>query len=185
MIVLGIDPGKSGGLALVRGSISERAVLVDCIDVPLPKGACDDLLDVRAILAFLQKTTPDVAYIERVTAMPSLEDEKGERRGMGATSAFNFGGAVYTLRTCVVGMQIPLKRVEVVHWKKAHALSSKDADGNKLGQRQVKERSRQRAIALFGESFFPNIGHHNRAEAALIAWFGLMMSRSGNENSNR
>ncbi|HEY6029961.1 MAG TPA: hypothetical protein VIU44_05335 [Gaiellaceae bacterium] len=156
-----------------------RPRLIACISVPAAKPGSDDLLDVDAIISFIQSEPPDEAFIERVAAMPSQDDGKGgPRRGMGATSAFNFGGAVYTLRTCVVGLGIKLTRIEPTAWKKAHGLSSKDpATGRKLEQREVKERSRQKAIALFGERFFPNVGHHNRAEAALIANYGAMLKR--------
>lgn len=176
MIVLGIDPGKSGGLALISGARSQHPKIIACIKVPVAPDSSDDLLDVNAIITFIQSEPPDVAYIERVTPMPSQDDGKGgERRGMGATSAFNFGGAVYTIRTIVVGLGIRLHRCETVHWKKAHGLSSKDpVTGGKLDQRAVKELSRQKAIALFGAEHFPLIGDHNKAEACLIANYGRM-----------
>lgn len=177
MLILGCDPGKQGGLALLATGPKPR--LIACISVPIAPADSDDLLDVNAIISFIQNEPPDVAYIERVTPMPSIDEGDGKgRRGMGATSAFNFGGAVYTLRTCIVGLGIKLHRVEPRAWKKAHGLSSKDPfTGRKMEQREVKERSRQKAIALFGDKFFPNIGHHNRAEAALLANYGAMLNR--------
>lgn len=180
MIVLGIDPGKSGGLAIVKGVRGQEPKLLACISVPVAPATSHDLLDVNAIISFIQSEPPDVAYIERVAAMPSIDEGNGKkRRGMGATSAFNFGGAVYTLRTCVVGLGIRIERFEAVQWKKFYGLSSKDpATGRKLEQREVKELSRQKAISIFGDKFFPNIGHHNRAEAALIANAGRMIESS-------
>jgi len=176
MLLLGCDPGKSGGIALLATGPKPR--LIACISVPIAPPGSDDLLDVDAIIAFIQNEPPDEAFIERVAPMPSDEGNGKKRRAMGATSAFNFGGAVYTLRTCIVGLGIKLTRVEPTAWKKAHGLSSKDsATGLKLDQRHVKELSRQKAIALFGDEFFPNIGHHNRAEAALIANYGAMLRR--------
>ena len=54
-------------------------------------------------------------------------------------------------------------------WKKAHALIKRG-----------KEDSRQRAIKLFpGAKGFERKLDHNRAEAALIAWYGVMYLRSG------
>ncbi len=175
MIVLGVDPGKSGGLAKVV--LLPKPRLIDCISVPVGKDGSDDILDVDAILNWLQQEPPDVGFIERVSPMPSIDQTNGKRRGMGATSAFNFGGAVYTIRTCIVGLGIKLHRVEAAAWKKTHGLSSKDENGRRLEQRAVKERSRQKAIAIFGDKFFPNVGHHNRAEAALIAHHGAMILR--------
>lgn len=174
MLLLGIDPGKNGGLAIISTSPLE---IVDCISVPHAPEGSDDLLDVHAILSFIQRNMPDLAFIERVSPMPSIDVGKGEkRRTMGATSAFNFGGAVFTLRTCVVGLGIQPKRVEAAQWKKVYGLSSKDPfTGRKLAQTEVKERSRQAAIKIFGDRFFPNKGHHNRAEAALIANYGRVL----------
>ena len=178
MIVLGIDPGKSGGLAIIAGLPMQKPRIIDCIDVPTD----DDGVDALAVISFIQQNPPDLAYIERVSPMPSLpENSKGGRRqGMGATSAFNFGGAVFTLRTCVIGLGLRLVRIEPTQWKKFHGLSKlvDPANGARLEQRKVKEAGRQRALALFtnGAAYFPNIGHHNRAEAALIAAYGAASS---------
>lgn len=179
MIVLGIDPGKSGGLAIIARSPGQPPKIVDCIDVPTD----DDGVDALAVISFIQQNPPDRCIIERVAPMPSLQDQADKpgapRRSMGATSAFNFGGAVFTLRTCVIGLGFKLIRCETSAWKKAHGLSSKDpATGERLETRAVKELSRQKALRLFanGDRYFPNIGHHNRAEAALIAAYGAMLA---------
>lgn len=169
-IILGIDPGKTGGLALLGSAKPQR--LIACISVPIAPEGSDDLLDVNEIISFIQSEPPDVAFIERVTPMPSADEGDGKRRKMGATGAFHFGGAVYTLRTCVVGLGIPIRRVEPSAWKRTHGIVNKAPDGRKLTHREAKELSRQKAISLFGDEFFPNIGHHNRAEAALIASHG-------------
>ena len=172
MIVLGIDPGKRGGLAIIAGP---PFCILACIDVPID----DDGVDVLKVIAFIQANPPDHSFVERVAPMPSIPDEVGIRRGMGATSAFNFGGAYHVLQACVTGLmgKKPTK-IQPVSWKKYYGLSSKDIDtGRKLEQREVKEASRQVALKMFkeGDRFFPNIGHHNRAEACLIARFGAAL----------
>lgn len=176
MIVLGVDPGKSGGLAIIAKSPQGPPRIVDCIDVPTD----DDGVDALAVIAFLHANPPDVAIIERVSPMPSTQGQGEIRQGMGATSAFNFGGAVFTLRTCVIGMGIRLIRIEPTAWKKFHGLSGlrDPATGEKLEQRKVKEASRQKALKLFanGDRYFPNVGHHNRAEACLIALCGAALA---------
>lgn len=179
MIVLGIDPGKSGGLAIIATSPGKPPRIIDCIDVPTD----DDGVDALAVISFIQQNPPDRCIIERVSPMPSLPD-KGDKpgaapRSMGATGAFNFGGAVFTLRTCVIGLGFKLLKCEASAWKKVHGLSSKDPDtGARLESRVVKELGRQKALKVFpdGIKFFPNIGHHNRAEAALIAHYGSMLT---------
>ena len=175
-ILLGVDPGVSGGLAIIAGSPGKPPRIIDCIKVPVDTTGRVDVLEV---ISFIQQNPPDLAIVERASAMPSIATGKGaERRGMGATSAFNFGAAVFTVRTCIVGLGIKLVQVEAQAWKKAHGLSSKDpATGLKLEQREVKELSRQKALRLFrnGERYFPLIGDHNKAESALIAAYGAML----------
>lgn len=155
----------------MAGLPHQKPRIIDCIDVPIGP---DDYVDPLAVISFIQANPPDVAYIERVSPMPSTVDGKG----MGATSAFNYGGAVFTLRTCVIGLGVRLVRIEPTAWKKYHGLSGlKNPDGTKPKPSQVKEAGRQKALALFGNGlrYFPNMGHHNRAESCLIAAYGLAL----------
>ena len=173
MIVLGIDPGKSGGLAMVATFPGRPPKIVDAVDVPI---GADDRVDVAAVISFIQANPPDVAVVERVSPMPSTVDQKG----MGATSAFNYGAAVFSVRTCVVGMGVRLIQIEPTAWKKFHGLSKlvDPATGERLEKRGAKEAGRQKALKLFanGDRYFPNIGHHNRAEACLIALCGAALA---------
>lgn len=185
MIVAGIDPGVSGALAIIAGANGRDAKIIDACPMPRAGQFSDDLLDVDAIIAFFQRAKIDAAYIERVAPMPSTDPDprtgRPAGRGMGATSAFNFGGAVYTVRTCIVGLGIRLVRCESTQWKKTHGLSTKAISaelGRKAEIREIKEASRQKAIALFGLVRFPRIGDHNIAEACLIARHGLMCENS-------
>lgn len=168
MIVLGIDPGLTGGLACVVGLPGEKARLLDAGDIPTTGEKAKRRVDVLAVMQWIRQHAPDHAVIERAQAMPSLPDKNGIRRGMGASSSFNYGRAVGALETCAEGLLIPLTVIESTAWKKAHALI-------KTG----KEDSRQRAIKLFpgNHSFFARKMDHGRAEAALIAWYGLMLLR--------
>lgn len=157
MIVLGIDPGLSGGLAVVD-TADPRVRLIEAIDVPTEGEKAKRQVS-PSILEFLHKHKPEAAYIERAQAMPD----------QGASSGFIYGAAFGALRMAVRGMQIPLTPIESSAWKKAHSLI-------KCG----KEDSRLRALSLFpeGAAFFGRKMDHNRAEAALIAWFGAMLLRS-------
>ena len=171
MRTLGIDPGKKGGLAVADG----RRALVAAADVPLNERG---EVDVLAVIAFIQRHRPRRAVIERASAMPSTDDGK---RGMGATSAFNYGGAFHALRACVVGLGIPLYRVEASSWKAFYGLAAPRGAQERPERRDVKEAARERALAMFenGAELFPNKGHHNRAEAALIAAAGDVLIGRG------
>lgn len=160
MIVLGIDPGLSGGLAIVSGMPGERARLLDAIDVPTSGEKAKRRVVAAKVIAFIMKHKPDYAFIERAQAMPD----------QGASSGFIYGRAVGALEACAEGCQVSLDVIESTAWKKAHGLI-------KTG----KEDSRARALRLFSadaDRFFDRKKDHNRAEAALIALYGLMLQRS-------
>lgn len=154
MIALGIDPGLTGGLCIVAGGSAPR--VIDCIDVPTTGADSKRRVDVHAVITFIQNNPPDFAFIERAQAMPD----------QGASSGFNYGRAVGRLEACVEGLCIPLETVEPTAWKKAHGLIKRE-----------KEDSRQRAIMLFpaAHAFFARKMDHGRAEAALIAHYGLKL----------
>jgi len=79
--VLGVDPGISGGLAIVE--ITDRAapVLVECIDIPVVGTGAKERVDVAAIRNFIDRHKPIRALIERAQAMPK----------QGASSGFKYG----------------------------------------------------------------------------------------------
>lgn len=154
MIVLGIDPGLTGGLALIESGQPPR--LLTATDVPTTGQKAKRRVVASAVLAFLQKFKPDRAFIERAQAMPRD----------GNSSAFIYGRTVGYLECCIEGMNIPLRFIESSSWKKTHGLIG-------LGKKE----SRERAITLFGPECFTLAEHHNRAEAALIAYHGLMISQ--------
>ena len=158
MIVLGVDPGLSGGLALVAGPLGSPLRLLEAGDVPTTGEKAKRRVDVAAVLQFIRINLPDHAIIERAQAMPE----------QGSSSGFIYGRAVGALEACIQGLMIPMTVIESTAWKKFHALL-------KTG----KEDSRQRAIALFpgNHSFFARKMDHNRAEAALIAAYGITLVR--------
>lgn len=160
MIVLGIDPGLSGGIAIVSAQPGGTPRLLDAADIPTTGEKAKRRVAVLAAMELIRAHSPDHAFIERAQALPD----------QGSSSGFIYGRAVGALETCVEGLLIPLTIIESSAWKKAHALL-------KTG----KEDSRQRAIRLFpgNHSFFARKMDHNRSEAALIAWYGLMLLRGG------
>jgi crossover junction endodeoxyribonuclease RuvC len=153
LIILGIDPGLSGGLAIIK--VGDARQLLFAGDVPTTGEKAKKRVQVGAVLDILQKYKPTHALIERAQAMPD----------QGASSGFNYGRAVGSLEACVQGMQIPLTVIESTAWKKFHGLIKTE-----------KEDSRQRAIMLYPAApFFPLKRHHNLAEATLIADYGISL----------
>lgn len=176
MRVLGIDPGLSGGAAILE--TSPRLRLVDAISTPTILDGPKRRLDVRYFLNWVLTHGAEVGFIERAQAMPSPAGrhlEKGEEgwSGAGASSAFIYGRVTgaYEATTLCAGVRLHL--VEASVWKRQAGLIVK---GQKRTPNQVKEASRQLALRVFraDDFLFQRKSDHNRAEAALIARHGTL-----------
>lgn len=157
MIVLGVDPEIRGGLAVVNdGGVG---TLVDAIDIPVIGSGARERVDVAAVRALIERHKPALALIERAQAMPR----------QGSSSGFKYGRAVGALEAAVALSGIPLEIIEPATWKRAWRLPGKD-----------KEAARQRALQLFpaAHTLLARKLDHGRAEAALIALYGLQNSRA-------
>lgn len=162
--IIGIDPGVAGAIGL----ITAEARFVAVHDMPTMlanKTGNKQQVNVaelaRVLRAMLLEQGGDVrAIMERVSAMPSIPGAGGERRGMGATSAFTFGKCVGHIEGVVVALGIPIEFVTPGQWKRAMALNSN------------KEAARALAQQVFPDAPLGLKKHHGRAEALLVAkWF--------------
>jgi crossover junction endodeoxyribonuclease RuvC len=154
-LLLGIDPGIRGGLAIVAISNGTAPQLIDAIDIPVTGVGAKERVDVLAVRTWILSHRPQHALIERAQAMPK----------QGASSGFKYGRAVGAIEAVIACCEIPMTVVEPSAWKKAHHLHGGDKEGG-----------RQRALQLFPAAHALLARHkdHGRAEAALIA---LSMSR--------
>ncbi len=145
---LGIDPGVSGGLAII-----EFAKVIDAIDVPVIGSAAKERVDSIAIGKLIEQHQPSFAFIERAGAIPK----------QGSSSGFKYGRAVGALEATVILSGIPIQIIEPAVWKRALRLPGKD-----------KEAARQRALELFpaAHALIARKRDHGRAEAILIAMYG-------------
>jgi crossover junction endodeoxyribonuclease RuvC len=157
MIILGVDPGIRGGLAVVSDT-DGIAMLIDAIDIPTIGTGARERVDVAAVRDFIERYKPALALIERTQAMPR----------QGASSGFKYGRATGALETAIILCAVPIEIVEPTAWKRHWRLPGKD-----------KERARQRALELFpaAHGLLARKKDHGRAEAALIALFGIRNSR--------
>ena len=149
MRVLGVDPGISGGLAVVEITDGAAPMLVECIDIPVVGTGAKERVDVAAIRNFIARHKPIRALIERAQAMPK----------QGASSGFKYGRACGAIEAAVTLCSILVKIVEPSVWKRRLHLPGKD-----------KEAARQRALQLFPSqhALLALRKHHGRAEAALL-----------------
>jgi hypothetical protein len=142
MIILGIDPGVTGGLAFIGGDCP-----VDVYDIPSANGEIDCATLGRLIGGWM----PTAAFIERASSRP----------GQGVASTFKYGAAYGALRAVVQVCGVPLHLVAPHTWKKHFKLDSDKEKARALAIRLWP-----------GCPYFSRKKDHGRAEAALIARYG-------------
>ncbi len=159
MRVLGIDPGLTGAIAVWDGA----ELLVE--DVPSVKarsrGNQVNIPLLVSVMKELEEENIDAAYIERVSVRPGI-GRKGQG-GQGIASSGKFMETSGILVGCTAMITVNIFRPTPSQWKKA------------LGLGKDKEYARTRAIEIFPTfaHFFSRKKDHNRAEAALLAYYGL------------
>jgi crossover junction endodeoxyribonuclease RuvC len=153
MRYLGIDPGLSGGLAVVEAIDDAAPMLVEAIDIPTLGSGAKQRVDGIAIRKFIAKHEPALALIERAGAMPK----------QGVASGFKYGRAVGALETVVALCAVPIEVVEPSTWKRFFRLNGQDKEG-----------ARQYALQTFpaAHGLLARKRDHGRAEAALLALYG-------------
>lgn len=105
-IVVGIDPGLSGGLTCLVRHADGHEMVVRSIPMPLvDKG----ILNTNAIVLFLQAHKPSKIIIEKVGSMPK----------QGIASAFKFGYVCGIIEGICAAMDIPFEFVTPQKWQKA------------------------------------------------------------------
>lgn len=156
MIYLGIDPGLSGALVVLNGSLMST----DVRDMPLEarrKGGNQiSASKLYEILRGLRDQHRNItAYVENVHAMPK----------QGVSGVFAFGEGFGVLRMGLTCTAIPIVYVEPNTWKRALGLSGRD---KAYALTVAKERVPTMAEYLQRKK---DVG---RADAALIAYYGAM-----------
>lgn len=152
-MILGVDPGLKGGLALFD-AVGGKLVVMDMPVVTITKAKkTKHEVSAAMLAAALREFAPliDRAFIEKVGAMP----------GQGVTSMFSFGRSVGTVEGVLAALSIPTYYVTPQTWQAFVRIKGK-------------EESRGRAAQLFPAfaDQFTRAKDDGRADAALIAWFG-------------
>lgn len=128
-LVFGCDPGVSGALAL-QVQMANLSLVSEVYDLPVrlrKTGKKEiDAAQLAQLVRDLRARFPGAAElfcVEDVNAMPSREG-----RGMGATSAFQFGRGLGVIEGVVETLKIPLQKVQAQHWKRLWNLRGVDKD---------------------------------------------------------
>ena len=153
MKIIGIDPGLSGGIAVL-----ENNKVLDIFDMPVMsegkknKRQLNSAQLVKLIKDNISKNEEVSVVVEQVNAMP----------GQGVTSMFNFGQTFGAIKGVCAALGLPIFFVRPAKWKKHLELinSSKDS-------------SRTKAIEMY-----PSLSNDlakkkdvNKSDAILIARF--------------
>lgn len=149
--ILGIDPGLSGAIAFYAGRSELR--INDVLTFDATRGR---QVDVYKVVSEFREAVNHYsiqhAFIEQVSAMPK----------QGVSSMFKFGTVYGTLQGIVASFGIPTTFVTPQKWKKSLSVPA------------VKDAARLRASQLMPQhiDWWPRKKDHNRADAALIAYYG-------------
>lgn len=151
--VLGVDPGLTGAIALLRdGQFAE------VYDVPIMgrgKGSKQQV-NIAELSKIIRSCPPCPVYFEAVGAMP----------GQGVSSMFNFGRTVGAMEAAFVALGFPINYVTPVVWKRGMGL-----------QGSQKDAARVRAVQLFPDAPLGRKRDVGRADALLMALWGWRAER--------
>lgn len=156
MRIIGIDPGKSGAIAVVNGF----GELVWVQDMPVVGNQVSGALLCELIETVAITTDPNepvvevVAVVEQVHSMPK----------QGVASSFDFGKSYGIVLGVLEGARIRTEHVPPTRWKKAMRLTA-DKD---MARRKAIERWPKHA------ELFKRKKDDGRAEAALLALWLVM-----------
>jgi crossover junction endodeoxyribonuclease RuvC len=146
-MIIGIDPGFSGGIAW----LSDHGHLIEVRDLPVTKG---EGLMPSVLASWLREDDrrPAHAFIERVAARP----------GAGVAGMFNFGRGYGQLEGVLAALGVPVTLVTPAKWK------------GSLRVPADKGMARARAAQLWPglAGTFARVKDDGRAEAALIGLYG-------------
>ena len=125
MRIIGIDPGLSGGIAIL-----DNSKVIELFDMPvMPDGKKNkrQLNSAQLVNLMKENIKPNeeiVVVVEQVNAMP----------GQGVTSMFNFGQTFGAIKGVCAALELPIFFVRPSKWKKHFELinSSKDSSRTKV-----------------------------------------------------
>jgi crossover junction endodeoxyribonuclease RuvC len=146
MLTIGIDPGLSGAVGVLRGG--DYLAVFDMPTVLKGSGSVKQEVDAAGLASILQQfDDARMCVIERVNAMPK----------QGSSSTFSLGDSFGCARGVVAALQISLAYASPVAWKRHFKLGSD------------KEASRALAVRMYPSAPLNLKKHVDRAEALLMA----------------
>lgn len=157
-LVIGIDPGLTGAVSMIREGHSEVH------DMPaMAAGQSYGSVKTQINPAALADLMKELTSGERDDAIAVVEKVDGYIDHKAAI--FSMGNSFGCIRGVLGALRIPVHIVRPVDWKKHFGLP------------RDKEYARTKAIELYPSLELSKKKHHNRAEALLIARYGWEVLR--------
>ena len=144
-VFVGIDPGKSGGVSLIKiveGEISAESYPMEAVELP--------------------RLMADLIEDERTYAVIACVEKVGARPGQGVTSMFNFGQGFGYIQGVLDANFIPYQLIPPQKWKKEFSLGADKEDSIKACKRLFPHVSLRRTPKCAKD-------HDGMAESLLIA----------------
>jgi crossover junction endodeoxyribonuclease RuvC len=155
ILTIGIDPGLTGGLAVLSPDGAAEFVA----DLPVIRDRTLAWIDgnaLRSMLIAAKQGRPWRVIVERVSAMPK----------QGVSSSFQFGVGFGSVLGVLQALQLPIEFVTAAVWKRALGLSSD------------KRASLHKARLLYPTAELHLAKHDGRAEALLLCHWALTRDKS-------
>lgn len=149
MIYVGIDPGKNGAVAILRGQEWELHVMRDALWFA-------DLME------SLKKEGPFIVTLERAQSMP----------GNGAKAMFSYGTHFGELMGVMQALRVPFQTVPPLVWTKALHETSKESMGPKARSLQAVQRLFPSLRLTDPASDRAKVPHDGIIDAVLICEYG-------------
>lgn len=149
MITIGVDPGLSGAVGLLKNG--QYVAVLDMPVVAKGSGSVKSEVDPAGLIALLREHAPPdepvAVALERVNAMP----------GQGVSSTFSLGDSFGCARSAIAACRFEMVYVTPTQWKKHFKLTTD------------KELGRALAVRMFPDAPLHLKKHADRAEALLMA----------------
>lgn len=133
MKIMGIDPGVTGGIAVIATDFEGRAKATMCCDTPTVAGKTRTEYDIPGILKLIKIEAPDVIGLEQQHPMPVEIFKFGKLvRKQGSVSIFSTGYGYGLLRGLIAGMGIKHVIVPPQTWQTSQFKGLRKAGTKKL-----------------------------------------------------
>ena len=124
MIILGIDPGTSGGIVIVKAESNVLPEIIFAKKMPVVSIYGKKIIDTEIISSDLSKFSIDVSIIEKVHAMPR----------QGVTSSFQFGRSFGGIEALSYLFSKRVDYIAPAVWKKSLGLGPSKKDSLDLAR---------------------------------------------------